>query len=53
MTDKEKVGESGVDSMIAGLNQLALLLHIVSDVTYPARIEESVRFPELSEVRKT
>lgn len=53
MTDKSNVGEEGVASMMAGLNQLVAILEIGLQVTYPARIEESVRFPELSEVKKT
>ena len=53
MTVKVKVGEFGVDSMIAGLSYVSNALAKEDQQAYPARIDESVRFPLLSEVKKT
>ena len=53
MTDKSKVGDSGVASIIAGLEHVSSNLGSNFRRAYPARMEESVRFPELSEVKKT
>ena len=50
---KSKVGASGVASMIAGLRKLTSILEVISEGAYPAMTEESVTFPELSDVKKT